>query len=133
MAKVKSKGTTVGIGAGGGAVSLSGIKSVSVSGAKSETIDVSTLDATDTMKEKIPSGFAEPPTISIEVFRENDDAAFETVNALILTPVATSVSIEWPNGTTEVYTGIGFGFDSSAAPGDALSGTITIETTGDPA
>lgn len=129
MAKVASKGTTVSVGG----TALAGIKSVSVSGAKSETIDVSSLDATEAGKEKIPSGFSETATISVEVFRDEDDTGFSTVQALIADPAETTVTIAWPNGTTEVYTGIGFGFDTSAAPGDALSGTITIETTGDPA
>lgn len=131
--KVKSKGTSLLMSISAVYTAVPNLKSVSISGAKSETYDSNTLDGT-VYKTKEPTGYTDPATITAEVFRDPDDAVHAAFLALLAAPVATNFKVTYADATplSEVYSGVGFGFDTTAAPADGLSSTMTIETSGAP-
>jgi len=54
--------------------------------------------------------------------------------ALCYAPVATNFKVTYADATplSEIYSGVGFGMDTTAAPADGLSSSITIQTSGAP-
>lgn len=132
--RVKSKGTAFLMSISAVYTAVTGLKSLSISGEKSETYASHVLDG-GTFKTKDPTGYVDPCTISADVFYDPDDTVHLAFIALIAAPVATNFKVTFADTTplSVVYSGVGFGFDKTASPGDGLSGTMTIETSGAPA
>lgn len=131
--KIKSKGTALYMSISSVYTAVPQLKSVSVSGEKSETFDNTTLDGI-AFKTKSPTGYVEPCSISADVFYDPQNAVHVAFIALVAAPVATNFKITYADAgpTSAIYSGVGFGFDKSASPADGLSGSMTIETSGAP-
>lgn len=131
--RVKSKGTAFLMSISTVYTAITGLKSITLSGEKSETYASHGLD-TGVFKTKEPTGYAEPCTITADVFYDPDDTVHLAFIALIAAPVATNFKVTYADATplSVVYSGVGFGFDKTAVPADGLSGTMTIETSGAP-
>lgn len=133
--KVKSKGTALLMSISSVYTAIPLLKSISVSGAASETFDARTLDQSGTYGLFQPNGFTSAPTIAADGFRDPDDTTQQAFIALLLTPVETNFKVTYTDGTplSEVYAGAGFGFDTTAAMADGLACSYSIQTSGDPA
>ena len=133
MAKIKSKGTVLAVAISAVYTAIPQLKSISISGAASETYDSTTLDGT-VYKTKDPTGYTEPATISAELFRDPDNTTHQFLIALLAAPVATNFKVTYADSTPleEVYSGVGFGWDTTVAPADGLSSTLTVVTSGAP-
>jgi hypothetical protein len=135
--KIKSKGTTLLMSIASVYTAIPQLKSLSISGEKSETFDANTLDGT-AFKTKHPTGYVEPCTISADVFYDPQNAVHAAFIALVASTVnpfvATNFKVTYADAgpTSAIYSGVGFGFDKSASPSDGLSGSMTIETSGAP-
>jgi hypothetical protein len=133
MAKIKSKGTVLAVSISAVYTAIPQLKSISISGAASETYDSTTLDGT-VYKTKDPTGYTEPATISADLFRDPDNTTHQALIALLAAPVATNFKVTYADATPleEVYSGVGFGWDTTVAPADGLSSTLTVVTSGAP-
>jgi len=131
--KIKSKGTTLYMSISSVYTAVPGLKSLSISGEKSEVFDANTLDGT-AFKTKAPTGYVEPCSISADVFYDPQNVVHAAFIALIAAPVATNFKVTYADAgpTSAIYSGVGFGFDKSASPSDGLSGSMTIDTSGAP-
>lgn len=131
--RIKSKGTALLMSIAAVYTAVTGLKSLTLAGEKSETFPSHTLDGT-VFKTKDPTGYADPCTISADVFYDPDDTVHAAFIALIAAPVATNFKVTYVDATplSAIYSGVGFGFDKTATPADGLSGTMTIETSGAP-
>lgn len=131
--KVPSKGTALLMEIAAVYTAIPQLKSVSIAGEASETYDSTTLDG-GVHKTHDPTGYTETPSITAEVFRDPDDTVQVAFKALLAAPVATNFRVTYADATplSETYSGVGFGFDTSAAPADGLSATLTIKTSGTP-
>ena len=131
--KVPSKGTALLMEISSVYTAVPQLKSLSIAGAASETYDSTTLDG-GAYKTHDITGYTETATISAEVFRDPDDTVHAAFIALLATPVATNFRVTYADATplSEVYKGVGFGFDTTAAPSDGLSSSMTIKTSGAP-
>ena len=131
--KIKSKGTTLYMSISSVYTAVPQLKSLSMSGEKSETFDANTLDGS-AFKTKAPTGYVEPCAISADVFYDPQNAVHAAFIALVAAPVATNFKVTYADAgpTSAIYSGVGFGFDKSASPADGLSGTMSIETSGAP-
>ena len=133
-AMVKSKGTSLLQEISSVYTAFPQLKSVSLSGAKSEVHDVRILDGAVYFS-RSPTGYTAPCVISAEVYRDPDNAVHAAFIALLAAPVATNFKVTYADATplSEVYIGVGFGWDTNAQPTDSLSSTLTIDTSGVPA
>jgi hypothetical protein len=133
MAKIKSKGTVLAMTISAVATAIPQLKSISLSGEKSETFDTTTLDGV-AFKTKAPTGYVEPHAISAEGFYDPDDAVITAFIALVAAPVATNFTITYTDTTpaSRIYSGVGFGADISVAMADGVSISYSIETSGAP-
>lgn len=141
MAKVKSKGTALFMSISSVYTAIPQIKSISISGEKSEVFENVTLDGI-AFKTKSPTGYVDPCSISAEVFYDPQNAVHAAFIALIAAPKVTNFKVTYADSGTDplfsggptsaIYSGVGFGFDKSASPADGLSGSMTIETSGAP-
>lgn len=133
--KVKSKGTALLMSISAVYTAIPLLKSISISGAQSETFDSRTLDQSDTYGTFQPNGFTSAPTIAADGFRDPDDTTQQAFIALLAAPVETNFKVTYTDGTplSEVYAGAGFGFDTTAAMADGLACSYSIQTSGDPA
>jgi hypothetical protein len=131
--KVKSKGTALLMSISSVYTAIPQLKSISISGEKSEVFENVTLDGI-AFKTKSPTGYVDPCTISAEVFYDPQNAVHAAFTALVAAPVATNFRVTYGDAgpTSVIYSGVGFGFDKSASPADGLSGSLTIETSGAP-
>jgi hypothetical protein len=131
--KVPSKGTALLMEISAVYTAMPQLKSLGIAGEASETYDSTTLDG-GTFKTHEPTGYSETATITAEVFRDPDDTVQAAFKALIATPVKTNFKVTYADTTplSEIYVGSGFGFDTSAAPSDGLSASLSIKTTGAP-
>lgn len=132
-AKVKSKGTALLMEITSVYTAITGLKSVSVTGIQSETWEYKVLDGAAAIAHT-QTGYVQVATINADIFRDPDD----TVHAAFITkcyaPVDTNFKITYADATplSEIYNGVGFGIDTTAAPADGLSSSITIQTSGAP-
>jgi hypothetical protein len=135
--KVKSKGTALLMSISASYTAIPMLKSISISGAVSETFDSRTLDQSGTYGEFEPNGFTAAPTISADGFRDPDDTTQQAFIALMAANpvVKNNFKVTYADATplSEVYSGAGFGFDTTASLADGLACTYTIQTTGNPA
>ncbi len=130
---VKSKGTSLLMEISSVYTAVPQLKSVSLSGEQSTTFEAKLLDGSTFVKQ-IADGYANPCTISAEVYYDPDDTVHAAFIAKIATPVDTNFKVTYADATplSAVYLGTGFGFDKTATPGDGLSGTMNIQTSGAP-
>ena len=133
MAKIKSKGTVLAMTISAVATAIPQLKSISLSGEKSETFDTTTLDGV-AFKTKAPTGYVEPHAISAEGFYDPDDAVITAFIALVAAPVATNFTVTYTDTSpsSDTYSGVGFGADISVAMADGVSISYSIETSGAP-
>jgi len=131
--KVQSKGTSLLMSILAVYTAVPNLKSLSVTGEKSTTFDSTVLDGVVHMT-RDPTGYTSAPDISADVFYDPDDAVHTAFIALLSAPVATNFKVTYADTTphSDIYSGTGFGFDKTASPGDGLSGTMSIETSGTP-
>ena len=131
--KIKSKGTALLMSIASVYTAVPQLKSLSITGEKSETFDANTLDGT-AHKTKAATGYVEPCTINADVFYDPQNAVHAAFIALIAAPTPTNFKVTYADAgpTSVVYSGVGFGFDRTASPADGLSGSMTIETSGTP-
>lgn len=129
--KVPSKGTALLMEITSVYTAFPQITSLSISGEKAETVDTTTLDG-GAAKTKANTGYVDNATISGECLYDPDD----TVHAAFITKVRAAgtnnfkVTYADATPTSEIYAGLGLGFDRSVSPADVLRGSFTIETTG---
>lgn len=129
--KVPSKGTALLMEISSVYTAFPQITSLSISGEKAETVDTTTLDG-GAMKTKANTGYVDTAAISGECLYDPDD----TVHAAFITKVRAAginnFKITYADSTpmSEIYAGLGLGFDRSASPADMLRGSFTIETSG---
>jgi hypothetical protein len=110
------------------------LRSISISGAESQTFASSVLDGPQ-YETHDPNGFTTAPSISADGFRDPDDTTQQAFIALMLVPVATNFKITYADATplSEVYVGTGFGFDTTVQLSDGLACSYKIQTSGNPA
>lgn len=134
--KVKSKGTALLMSISASYTAIPMLKSISISGAQSETFDSRTLDQTGTYGEFEPNGFTAAPTITADGFRDPDDTTQQAFIALMVASpvIKNNFKVTYADATplSEVYSGAGFGFDTTASLADGLACTYTIQTSGNP-
>jgi hypothetical protein len=129
--KVPSKGTALLMEISSVYTAFPQITSISISGEKAETVDTTTLDG-GAPKTKANTGYVDNATISGECLYDPDD----TVHIAFITKVraagVNNFKITFADTTpmSEIYSGLGLGFDRSVSPADMLRGSFTIETTG---
>lgn len=129
--KVQSKGTALLMEIASVYTAFPQITALSISGEKAETVDTTTLDG-GAMKTKANTGYVDTAAISGECMYDPDD----TVHAAFITKVRSAginnfkITYADTTPTSEIYAGLGMGFDRSASPADMLRGSFTIETTG---
>ena len=133
--KIKSKGTALLMSISAVYTAIPMLKSISISGAQSETFDSRTLDQAGSYGEFEPNGYTAAPTIAADGFRDPDDTTQQAFIALLVTPVATNFKVTYVDATplSEVYSGAGFGFDTTASMADGLACSYSIQTSGNPA
>jgi hypothetical protein len=133
MAKIKSKGTVLAMSISAVATAIPQLKSISLSGEKSETFDSTTLDGV-AFKTKAPTGYVEPHAITAEGFFDPDDTVIAAFIALVAAPVATNFTVTYTDTSpsSDTYSGVGFGADISVAMADGVSISYSIETSGAP-
>tara|TARA_R110000822_G_scaffold216828_1_gene351384 strand:- start:2410 stop:2826 length:417 start_codon:yes stop_codon:yes gene_type:complete len=135
--KVKSKGTALLMSISAVYTAIPLLKSISISGAASETFDARTLDQSGSYGLFEPNGYTSAPTISADGFRDPDDTTQQAFIALMVANpvIACNFQVTYTDGTplSEVYSGAGFGFDTTAAMADGLACSYSIQTSGDPA
>lgn len=131
--KIKSKGTVLAMSISAVYTAIPQLKSISLSGEKSETFDTTCLDGV-AFKTKAPTGYVEPHAISAEGFYDPDDTVITAFVALVAVPVATNFKVTYTNATptSKIYSGAGFGADISVAMADGVSISYSIETSGAP-
>lgn len=133
MAKVKSKGTSLLQTISAAYVAIAQVKSIDISGEKSETYDSTTLDGV-TYKTKDPTGYVEPCTIKADIFYDPALSGHQAFTSLIAAPVATNFKVTYVDGSTTsaIYSCTGFGIDKKVAMNDGLTASIEIVTSGNP-
>lgn len=131
--KVKSKGTSLLMSISAVYTAIPLLKSISISGAESQTYNSTTLDGS-VYETNDPTGYTTAPTISAEGFRDPDDTTQQAFIALMAAPVATNFKVTYVDGTplSEIYSGTGFGFDTTVAMSDGLACSYKIQTSGAP-
>lgn len=131
--KVKSKGTSLLMSISAVYTAIPLLKSISISGAESQTYNSTTLDGS-VYETNDPTGYTTAPTISAEGFRDPDDTTQQAFIALMAAPVATNFKVTYVDGTplSEIYSGTGFGFDTTVAMSDGLACSYKIQTSGTP-
>jgi hypothetical protein len=131
--KIKSKGTALLMSISAVYTAIPMLKSISISGAQSQTYNSSTLDGV-VYETNDPTGYTTAPTITADVYRDPDDTVQTAFIALLAAPVATNFKVTYVDATPkeEVYSGTGFGFDTSVALSEGLSCSYTIQTSGTP-
>lgn len=132
--KVKSKGTALLMEISSVYTAIPLLKSISISGAESQTYPSSTLDLATSYETHEPNGYTTAPTISADGFRDPDDTVQQAFIAKMVTPAATNFKVTYVDGTplSEIYSGVGFGFDTTVAMSDGLSCSYKIQTSGNP-
>jgi hypothetical protein len=131
--KVKSKGTALLMDISGTYTAITGLKSVSLTGIQSETWEYKVLDGAAAIAHS-QTGYVQVATINAEIFRDPDDTVHQAFLAKCYAPVDTNFKITYADATplSEIYNGVGFGMDTTAAPADGLSSSLTIQTSGAP-
>lgn len=131
--KVKSKGTALLMEIASVYTAIPLLKSISISGAKSQTYNSTTLDGV-VYETNDPTGYTTAPVISADGFRDPDDTVQAAFIAKLAAPVATNFKVTYVDNTplSEVYSGTGFGFDTTAAMSEGLSCSYEIQTSGTP-
>lgn len=133
MAKVRSKGTALLQSIASVYTAIAQVKSIDITGEKSETYDSTTLDG-GAYKTKDPTGYVEPCVIKADIFYDPALAGHQAYTSLVATPVATNFKVTYVDGSTTsaIYSGTGFGIDKKVAMNDGLTATIEITTSGAP-
>lgn len=116
------------------------LKSINISGAESQTYPSSTLDGT-VYETHTGTGYTTAPVITAEGFRDPDDTTQAAFLALlgqdgsgVPLAVPTNFKVTYVDSTplSEIYNGVGFGFDTTVAMSDGLSCSYKIQTSGTP-
>lgn len=131
--KIKSKGTSLLMSITGTYTAIPSLTSLTISGEKSMKYD-STVLGGGTFKTYDPTGYTEPCSISAGVFWDPADTVHVAFRALIATPVATNFKVTYADTapTSEIYSGTAFGMDKDVQKDNAVTATLTIETSGAP-
>lgn len=131
--KVKSKGTALLMEIASVYTAIPSLKSVSITGIQSETWEYKVLGGSAAI-EHSPTGYVKVATINAEIFRDPDDTVHAAILAKCYAPVDTNFKVTYADAAplSEIYVGVGFGMDTTAAPADGLSSSITIQTSGAP-
>lgn len=131
--KIKSKGTALLMSISAVYTAIPLLKSISISGAKSQTYNSTTLDGV-VYETNDPNGYTTAPVISAEGFRDPDDTVQLAFIALMAAPVATNFKVTYVDASplSEIYSGTGFGFDTTVAMAEGLSCSYEIQTSGTP-
>jgi len=129
--KVQSKGTALLMEISSVYTAFPQITSLSISGEKAETVDTTTLDG-GAMKTKANTGYVDNAAISGECMYDPDDTVHVAFIAKVRAAGTNNFKITYADATplSEIYAGLGMGFDRSASPADMLRGSFTIETSG---
>jgi hypothetical protein len=132
-AKVKSKGTALLMEITAVYTAITGLKQVSITGIQSETYEYKVLDGAAAIAHAA-TGYVQVATINADIFRDPDDTVHAAFISKCYAPVDTNFKITYADATplSEIYSGVGFGIDTTAAPADGLSSSITIQTSGAP-
>jgi len=131
--KVKSKGTALLMEISSVYTAITGLKQVSITGIQSETYEYKVLDGAAAIAHS-QTGYVQVATINAEIFRDPDDTVHQAFLAKCYTPVDTNFKVTYADATplSEIYNGVGFGMDTTAAPSDGLTSSLTIQTSGAP-
>ena len=134
MAKIKSKGVALLQSISGTYTAITQIKSIDVSGEKSETYDSRTLDQSAAYVPMDINGYVMPCTIKADVWYDPALSAHTAFTGLVATPVATNFKITYTDSgpTSAIYSGTGFGVDKKISPAEGVSATFEIQTSGAP-
>lgn len=132
--KVRSKGTALLMSIASVYTAVPNCKNIALAGEKSLSYD-STVLGGGTFKTKNATGFADPCTITADIFRDPADTVHAALKALIATPVDTNFKVTYADTapTSEIYSIVTVGLDTTADIDNGLSGTLTLETSGAPA
>jgi hypothetical protein len=132
-AKVKSKGTALLMEISSVYTAFTGLKQLSVTGIQSETWEYKVLDGAAAIAHS-QTGYVQVATINFDLFRDPDDAVHQAFLAKCYAPADNNFKVTYADATplSEIYVGVGFGMDTTAAPSDGLSSSCTIQTSGAP-
>ena len=133
--KIRSKGTALLMEIASVYTAIPLLKSISISGAKANTFPSTTLDGA-VYETHDGTGFTSAPTISAEGFRDPDDTvqlAF-IAKLAVSPPVATNFKVTYVDATplSEIYSCVGYGFDTTVAMSDGLACSYSLQTSGTP-
>lgn len=134
MARIRSKGTALLQSISAVYTAIAQLKTIDISGEKSETTDGSSLDQSGAHKLKDPTGYVEPCTIKADAHYDPALASHVAFEGLVAAPVATNFKITYTDTapTSKIYSGTGFGCDKKINPSENVNATFTIETSGTP-
>lgn len=129
--KVPSKGTALLMEITSVYTAFPQMTSLSIGGEKAETVDTTTLDG-GAMKTKANTGYVDNAAISGECFYDPADTVHSAFVSKVRAAGTNNFKVTYANSTptSEIYAGVGLGFDKSVSPADMLRGSFTIETTG---
>ncbi len=131
--KVKSKGTAFLMEISSVYTAVTGLKQLSITGIQSETYEYKVLDGAAAIAHS-QTGYVQVATLNAEIFRDPDDAVHSAFLAKCYAPVDTNFKVTYADATplSEIYVGTGFGMDTTAAPSDGLTSSLTVQTSGAP-
>ena len=133
MAFMKSKGCALLWDDTGSYVAIPQLETISKTGEKNETFETHTIDGS-IGKTIALSGFNDRPTIKATGFYD----AANTVHAALLTnmrvPSDENVKLTYTDTgpVSEIWIGMGFGFDVEINKSDGVKFTLTVECSGNP-
>lgn len=131
--KVKSKGTAFLMEITSVYTAITGLKQLSITGVQSETYEYKVLDGAAAIAHS-QTGYVQVATLNAEIFRDPDDTVHAAFLAKCYAPVDTNFKVTYADATplSEIYVGVGFGMDTTAAPSDGLTSSLTVQTSGAP-
>ena len=110
------------------------VKSIDISGEKSETYDSRSLDQSGRYVTMDGNGYVMPCSIKADVWYDPALTAHTAFTGLVAVPVDTNFKVTYTDTgpTSAIYNGTGFGVDKKIAPSEGVSATFEIQTSGTP-
>lgn len=134
LARIPARGTALLQSIAGVYTALDGLKSISVTGRGSKTVEVTQLNGPVT-DEHEPTGNTTAAIIKANGHYNPAHATYTAFEGLQAAPVKTNFKVTYTDSgpTSVIYVGAGFKIDIKADLGQMVIADIEIQTTGNPA